>query len=210
MSIKLDRFSLISSALVGVLVSGFGCGDTRHSTPMNPVDSTQQSLVTPSSLTPQMPTIAQVNTARMAVPSLTENAVRWNLNDDNVRPTKALHLHVELDGETVINRRFDDAATLELPVPKKDGLYRWRLVRQPALDENAVAELRKARIEGDQATITALTKSLKAAGTLPTLAEQRRNVDAGTFRVLNGRLVNAQQTEHTKAYQPVAPQSDKE
>ena len=153
MRFKLDRLTLTSSALVSVLISGFGCGDARHSTPMTPVDTTQQSLASLSAITPQMPVIAQVNTARMAVPSLTENTVRWALDDDNIRPTKALHLHIELNGETVMNRRFDAASTLELPAPKKDGLYRWRLVRQPALDENAIAALKQARIDGDVSTL---------------------------------------------------------
>lgn len=210
MSFKLDRLTLTSSALIGVLLSSFGCGDAHHTTPMNPVDTTLKSLVSPSAITPQMPPIAQVNTARMAVPSLTENAIRWVVDDDNMRPTKALHLHIELNGETVMNRRFDAASTLELPAPKKDGLYRWRLVRQPVLDENAIAALKQARIDGDVPTIKALTKSLKANGTLPTLAEQRRNVDSGTFRVLDGQLVNAQQTERTTAAQPVSPHGDKE
>ncbi len=116
-------------------------------------------------------------------------AVRWSPQVDAER----LVLTVSKPDGSVVRREFAGGEHPVFDLAREaagDGAYTWELQAAPRLDAATRKELVEARRQGDAAA-TAAVERLRQAGRLPAGAM----VQSGTFRVLNGALVPADQKE---------------
>jgi hypothetical protein len=125
--------------------------------------------------------------AEVAAVQIDPLAVRWSPQGDYER----LVLTVSKPGGAVVRREFaaGDHPVFDLAREAAgDGAYTWELRAVPRIDAATRKELAEARDRGDAA---AVAERLRQAGRLPSGAM----VQSGTFRVVNGALVPAEQKE---------------
>lgn len=88
-------------------------------------------------------------------------------------------------GETIV-RNFNNGESMELYGELPDGLYKWKSVVSPRVDEYVRKEMREVRSLGNINAERELIARLRAEGSLPTEKEARDNVQSGSFIVVNG------------------------
>lgn len=76
-----------------------------------------------------------------------------------------------------------------------DGLYKWEAVHQPELLPRVREELSAARESGDLEAQRRLTRKFRDQGLLPSEEEIAQNRQSGSFRIVNGQMVEKNATE---------------
>lgn len=159
-------------------------------------DNQGESLISQSRAMPAT-SIRQTNAAAISVTgdvgSLTfepERSTRTALPD-----IKATSVSVMGDGGEVLEFSSEHGQPVIVTSNLDDGFYKWEAVHQPELNPRVDEELSAAREAGDFQAERQLKREYRRQGLLPTEEEAEANVQSGTFRVLNGQMVDKDAAE---------------
>jgi hypothetical protein len=121
-----------------------------------------------------------------------EGIVRWE-PPQNMAYSNAKITISSGDGERAV-RIFAEGEAIELYGALPDGVYGWKSVITPQIDESVRKQMRAVRATGDISAERELASRLRAEGSIPTESEALENVQYGNFIVLDG-VVNPSSVE---------------
>jgi hypothetical protein len=125
-----------------------------------------------------------------------EGVVRWEA-PQNMAYSNAKITISGGDGETAV-RNFSAGEAIELYGNLPDGVYGWKSVITPQIDESVRQQMHAVRASGDINAERELASRLRYEGSIPTESEARENVQYGNFIVLNG-VVNPSSVEEQES-----------
>ncbi|GAA6137786.1 hypothetical protein NBRC116583_15330 [Arenicella sp. 4NH20-0111] len=116
-----------------------------------------------------------------------EGIVKWQAPQDRSYANAKITVSNE-NGETAV-RNFKPGESIELYGQLPDGVYKWKSVITPEIEDSVREQMRAVRNSGDIHAERELAANLRAEGSIPTEREAQDNVQFGSFVVLNG-IVN--------------------
>ncbi|MFT5135534.1 MAG: hypothetical protein ACI8XV_000560 [Arenicella sp.] len=125
-----------------------------------------------------------------------EGIARWKV-PQNIAYSNAKITISSDEGETAV-RNFSAGEAIELYGNLPDGVYGWKSVITPQIDDFVRKQMRAVRESGDINAERELASRLRDEGSIPTESEALENVQYGNFIVLGG-VVNPSSVEEPES-----------
>lgn len=190
--------------LLLVALVAFGCGEAHtfeQSNASAPGESNRLTEVSTTALAKKV-SMNKDPKARAMLSRLDSGRLVFAQERKYPRPTQNFLLSVLGPKGQAMTFHFDPNEEISFSPKSGDGRYRWRLVRRPFVNPEAVKDLREARANGDTKLAKRLTQTLQAEGHLPSQHEIAQNITMGSFLVQDGSIVDETINEKVQSKSP--------